>query len=30
MYEREGFTYDRPKNQGNCVMAREVALSTRG
>jgi len=29
MYEREGFTYDRPKGQGNCVMAREVAPSTR-
>ena len=29
MYEREGFTYDRPKGQGNCVMVREVALSTR-
>lgn len=25
MYEREGFTYDRPKGQGNCVMVREVA-----
>ena len=24
MYEREGFTYDRPKGQGNCVMVREV------
>ena len=24
MYEREGFTYDRPKVQGNCVMMREV------
>jgi hypothetical protein len=30
MYEREGFTYDRPKGQGNCVMVREVAPSTRG
>ena len=29
MYEREGFTYDRPKGQGNCVMVREVAASTR-
>ena len=29
MYEREGFTYDRPKGQGNCVMVREVAPSTR-
>ncbi|MGZ6753220.1 MAG: GNAT family N-acetyltransferase [Nocardioides sp.] len=25
MYEREGFTYDRPKGQGNCVMVRKVA-----
>jgi len=30
MYEREGFTYDRPKGQGNCVMVCEVAPSTRG
>jgi GNAT superfamily N-acetyltransferase len=30
MYEREGFTYDRPKGLGNCVMVREVAPSTRG
>ncbi len=29
MYEREGFTYDRPKGQGNCVMVREVAPVTR-
>ena len=29
MYEREGFTYDRPKGQGNCVMVREVAPSAR-
>ena len=29
IYEREGFTYDRPKGQGNCVMVREVAPSTR-
>jgi GNAT superfamily N-acetyltransferase len=28
MYEREGFSYDRPKGQGNCVMVREVAPST--
>jgi len=28
MYEREGFTYDRPKGLGNCVMVREVAPST--
>ena len=28
-YEREGFTYDRPKGQGNCVMVREVGPSTR-
>jgi hypothetical protein len=27
MYEREGFTYDRPKGQGNCVMVREIAPS---
>ncbi len=27
MYEREGFTYDRPKGLGNCVMVREVAAS---
>ena len=25
MYEREGFTYDRPKGLGNCVMVREVS-----
>ena len=30
MYEREGFTYDRPKGQGNCVMVRQVAPSTAG
>lgn len=29
MYEREGFTYDRPKGLGNCVMVREVHPSTR-
>ena len=29
MYEREGFTYDRPKGQGNCVMVREVAPNAR-
>ena len=29
MYERENFTYGRPKGQGNCVMVREVAPSTR-
>lgn len=29
MYEREGFTYDRPKGQGNCLMVCEVAPSTR-
>jgi hypothetical protein len=29
MYELEGFTYDRPKGQGNCVMVREVAPSPR-
>jgi hypothetical protein len=27
MYEREGFVYDRPKGQGNCVMVREVGPS---
>ncbi len=30
LYEREGFTYDRPKGQVNCVMVREVAPSTSG
>ena len=30
MYEREGFTYDRPKGQVNCVMVREVAPSPQG
>ena len=29
MYEREGFTYDRPKGQVNCVMVRTVAPSAR-
>ena len=29
MYEREGFSYDRPQGQGNCVMVREAAASTR-
>jgi hypothetical protein len=29
MYEREGFTYHRPKGQVNCVMVRDVAPSTR-
>ena len=29
MYEREGFTYDRPKGLVNCVMVREVAPSAR-
>ena len=29
MYEREGFTYDRPKGLGNCVMVRQVVPSTR-
>src|SRR6187399_2398359 len=29
MYEREGFTYDRPKGLGNCVMVRDVAPSER-
>ncbi len=27
MYEREGFTFDRPKGLGNCVMVCEVAPS---
>lgn len=27
MYERAGFTYDRPKGKGNCVMVREVAAA---
>lgn len=27
MYEREGFSFDRPKGLGNCVMVREVAAS---
>jgi len=30
MYEREGFSYDRPKGQGNCVMVRAVGPSVRG
>jgi GNAT superfamily N-acetyltransferase len=30
MYEREGFTYDRPKGLGNCVMVRDVAPSRQG
>ena len=29
MYEREGFSYDRPKGQGNCVMVRDVSPSAR-
>ena len=29
MYEREGFTYDRPKGQGNCVMVRQVGQAPR-
>ena len=29
MYEREGFTYDRPKGLGNCVMVRMVPPSVR-
>ena len=29
MYEREGFSYDRPKGQGNSVMVREVAPTPR-
>ena len=27
MYEREGFTYLRPKGQGNCVMSKEIAAA---
>lgn len=27
MYEREGFTYLRPKGQGNCVMSKRVAAT---
>jgi GNAT superfamily N-acetyltransferase len=27
LYERQGFTYDRPKGLGNCVMVRDVAPS---
>jgi GNAT superfamily N-acetyltransferase len=30
LYEGEGFTYDRPKGLGNCVMVREVAPRTSG
>jgi hypothetical protein len=30
MYQREGFTYDRPTGQWNCVMVRQVASSGRG
>jgi hypothetical protein len=29
MYEREGFTYNRPKGQVKRVMVRDVAPSTR-
>jgi len=29
MYERAGFTYDRPKGLGNCAMVRTVAPSLR-
>ena len=29
MYEREGFTYDRPKGLGTCVMVRTVPPSSR-
>ena len=29
MYEREGFTYDRPEGLGNCAMVRTVATSLR-
>jgi GNAT superfamily N-acetyltransferase len=28
LYDREGFSYDRPKGQGNCVMVRKVAPNT--
>ena len=27
LYERAGFTYDRPKGQGNCVMVKTVAAT---
>ena len=27
MYEREGFTYLRPKGRGNCVMSKEIAAA---
>ena len=27
MYEREGFTYLRPKGQGNCVMSKRIATA---
>ena len=30
MYEREDFTCDQLKGQGNCVMVREVVPSTIG
>ena len=30
MYEEAGFTYDRPKGQGNCVMVRKVPPGLRG
>ena len=27
LYEREGFTYLRPKGQGNCVMSKDVTAA---
>ena len=30
MYQREGFTYDRPKSLGSCGMVRKVAPRSRG
>ena len=28
MYERLGFTYERPKGKGNCVMSKVVPAAT--
>jgi hypothetical protein len=30
MYEREGFSYLRPKGLGNCVMSKRVAAAKKG
>ena len=30
MYEQLGFTYQRPKGQGNCVMTKEIPASPDG